>query len=132
MIDTNGDTEDDMTSEDEAFICDGCGSTIDGIPGTTKWFRCTKCRDLDICETCHQNQYHAQHRSQINTFWCPSQDDPWCDSCGTFQSNDNNVLYKCQICPDYLLCSLCKQHRYHKKHGMVKTFACTGYTSEVF
>ncbi len=111
------DTDDDSNSDDE-FSCDGCGCMMSGDPGT-KWFRCTECGDLDICESCHQDDFHKEHRSYISGFTCPKNlDDPWCDACGKmFRMHDNNaILHQCQICEDYILCSVCKRQSFHNIH----------------
>ncbi len=55
-------TEDDLSSDDEVFSCDGCGCMMSGSPGT-KWYRCTECVDLDICESCHKKR--LPHRAQV-------------------------------------------------------------------
>ncbi len=115
--DTDG-KNNNSSDSDEEFSCDGCGCMMSGAPGT-KWFRCTECGDLDICETCHHNNFHTEHKPHMSAFKCPKDlDDPYCDACWKmFDIDDSNaILHYCQICQDYVLCSVCKRKSFHNKH----------------
>ena len=56
----------------------------------------------------------------IFSVWCMCQgrNDPYCDACGKmFDFDDSNaILHYCQICQDYVLCSVCKRKSFHNKH----------------
>ena len=116
--DSSDNSSDDLLSNDQVFSCNGCGEMMSGLPGT-KWYRCTECIDIDICESCHNKDFHNMHRSQISAFTCPQDiEEAWCDACGKmFTASDMKVvIHQCKICEDYVLCSNCRRNSFHERH----------------
>ena len=124
-MDGNAKADDQEVNEDGTYTCDGCGAMMSGSPGST-WYRCTDCKDIDLCLNCYHKGVHSQHDGQISKFICPPDMDScgYCDACGcSFGDDYNRGIWQCSMCEDYFLCSECHTWQsYHKKHS--KHFNC--------
>eukprot|EP00931_Biecheleriopsis_adriatica_P033551 TRINITY_DN1947_c0_g1_i1.p1 TRINITY_DN1947_c0_g1~~TRINITY_DN1947_c0_g1_i1.p1 ORF type:complete len:718 (-),score=135.50 TRINITY_DN1947_c0_g1_i1:197-2350(-) len=138
-------SEHDSWEHEHGVWCDGCGKRP-LLAGDRH--KCKLCPDYDLCSSCHSNRHdiHPEHDSwqhemadsthepsvvasavpagTLASMLKPSTSDEqsevhlWtaCDGCG--QGPLIGKRYKCNICPDYDLCSQCheQRHQLHSQH----------------
>ena len=89
-------------------ICDGCKGRIFGFR-----YKCTKCKDYDLCNECHEKGIHREHsfdklRPYDNIF------EGWsCDICNTKDLQD-----KCFLCKE------CSKERFDNKNEFCLCLKC--------
>jgi len=90
--------------------CDGCG--VHPIVGVR--YKCTVCRDFDLCATCESKDLHPVSHALLKIKEAPRSDihhGITCDGCQV--SPIEGVRYKCTVCNDYDLCSTCEAKNQH-------------------
>ena len=92
--------------------CDGC----EQFPIVGVRYRCTVCNDYDLCGLCKQLGEHSEHEMIEIAEFIPLHIGIFCNYCG--QNPISGVRYKCTVCPDYDLCSKCRQDKHHGEHHM--------------
>ena len=114
-------------SRKEIFNCGICNNPIKGKLGD-KWYKCSHCEDLYICQECNKNSLHQIHRDQIHEYtWLFDVNSScyqyFCDCCGFRYDyfNENFRVWQCTRCGDYTLCKRCKEQNMHSKHRYYMT-----------
>ncbi len=115
---------DDKSTADGTYSCDGCGGMIEGCPNST-WYRYTDCGDVDICHDCFMKDIHIHHKAYLQLFTAPPVwDSPHCDACGFCFTDNNGKLVQCTKCEDYCLCLKCHTNLHHFHHSKYLKEAC--------
>ena len=121
------------------FQCNGYSPSIqqrvfgassgDQDPLYGKRFKCTVCRDFDLCETCYSNRDRLHpgghsfkvvpgHSAHTICPELPVEISVTCDGCGKKRIAPED-RFKCSECPDYDLCTACFEARslLHPQHS---------------
>ncbi|XP_055355873.1 sequestosome-1-like [Paramacrobiotus metropolitanus] len=118
-----GDAKEDAAAPDNAgtanvhrgIYCDGCQGPVAGIR-----YKCKKCENYDLCETCKGKSFHAEHEMDAIPF--KENTGPKvhvgveCDGC---EGEVAGTRYKCTQCFNYDLCETCKGKGFHAEHEMI-------------
>jgi next-to-BRCA1 protein 1 len=100
----------------EGITCDECGMR----PLIGFRHKCLTCPDYDLCSGCRPKTTHCHQAMTIIGSTDMSSREvhqrAGCDGCSM-----NPIVgfrFKCLVCPDYDLCSLCKFNSIHSQHDM--------------
>jgi len=98
--------------------CDGCNTH----PITGVRYKCTVCRDYDLCAACESKDLHPATHALLKIKEVPRSDihhGVTCDGCEV--NPIQGIRYKCTVCRDYDLCSICEAKNQHPPgHPLLK------------
>lgn len=83
--------------------CDGCGQ---GSIKGTRW-KCVKCDDYDLCDSCKNDQVHKEHRFEEVPAGVETFVNIYCDGCGSSGRNLLGPRFICQTHKDEDYCQKC-------------------------
>lgn len=114
--------------------CNNCSTTpLIGIR-----YKCTVCADFDLCQACEPSNIHPDTHSMLKMrtpqampIKTVTHTGVRCDSCSA--TPIIGVRYKCDICPDFNMCSLCEARDTHTStHPLLKLKAPLAVPEKLF
>lgn len=93
---------------DISYTCKNCQTDLTKVSNKS-WHRCTDpvCHEYNICDSCHEREYHSEHLRHSMPFRLPDCENNRCNSCGYVPNNRDGNIYVCSLCDRYIMCHNC-------------------------